>query len=70
MYVDADFAGLYNIEPPEDSSSAKSRTGFIIFLDTCALIWKSYLQSKIAQSTLEAEYGALSAAIRAVLPLI
>jgi len=70
VYVDADLAGLYNVDPPEDTSSAKSRTGFIIFLDTCALIWKSYLQSEISQSTLEAEYAALSAAIRAVLPII
>ena len=69
-YVDADFAGLYNIEPPEDTTSAKSRTGFIIFLGPCPLIWKSYLQTECALSTLEAEYSALSAATRVALPII
>ena len=69
-YVDADFAGLYKIEPAEDATSAKSRTGFIIFLGPCPLIWKSYLQTEVSLSTLEAEYSALSAATRVVLPLI
>ena len=70
VYVDADFAGLYNIDPPEDPDSAKSRTGFIIFLGTCPLIWKSFLQSKATMSTLEAEYSALSSSLRVALPII
>ena len=69
-YVDADFAGLYKQDPSTDSSSAKSRSGFIIFLGSCPLIWKSYLQSEISLSTLEAEYAALSGALRVVLPII
>ena len=69
-YVDADFAGLYKQDPDADSSSAKSRSGFIIFLGSCPLIWKSYLQSEISLSTLEAEYAALSGALRVVLPII
>ena len=69
-YIDADFAGLYRIDPAEDSSSTKSRTGFIIFLGPCPLIWKSYLQTEVSLSTLEAEYAALSAAVRVALPII
>ena len=69
-FVDADFAGLYKIDPPEDPTSAKPRTGFIIFLGPCPLIWKSFLQTEVSLSTLEAEYSALSAALRVTLPLI
>ena len=69
-YVDADFAGLYKVKPSEDSSSARSRTGFIIFLGPCPLIWKSYLQTEVSLSTLEAEYSALSPALRVALPII
>ena len=69
-YVDADFAGLFKVDPSEDSTSAKSRTGFIIFLGPCPLIWKSYLQTEVSLSTLEAEYSALSASLRATIPLI
>ena len=68
-YVDADFSGLYKHDPDNDSTSAKSRSGFILFLGSCPLIWKSYLQSEVALSTLEAEYAALSGALRVVLPI-
>ncbi len=33
------------------------------------IIWKSFLQSHLSQSTLEAEYSALSSALRVFLPL-
>ena len=69
-YVDADFSGLYKVDPDTSSSSAKSRTGFIIFLGPWPLIWKSFLQTEIALSTLEAEYSALSSATRVMLPII
>ena len=65
--MDADFAGLYGIDPPKDPSSAKSRTGYIIFLGPWPLMWKSQLQTKPAYSTLEAEYSALSAAARTMI---
>ena len=68
-YVDADFCGLFNRDPPEDSSSAKSRTGYIILVGGCYLVAKSRLQSTIALSTSESEYYALSQAMRTVLPL-
>jgi hypothetical protein len=68
-FVDADFAGLYRRELPELSASAKSQTGYIVSIGGCYILSKSQLQSTIALSTSESEYGALSQAMRAVLPL-
>ena len=68
-YVDADFAGLYGRDSPESPTSAKSRTGYIISVGGCYILCKSQLQSTIALSTSEAEYGALSQAMRAVIPI-
>jgi hypothetical protein len=69
MYCDADFAGLYKREPDRSVDSARSRTGYIIKLSGCPLVWKSQLQTEISLSTLEAEYSALSQALRTLLPL-
>ena len=68
-YVDADFSGLYGRDPDYSPSSAKSRTGYIITLGGCPILWKSQLQTEISLSTLEAEYSALSASMRTLLPL-
>jgi hypothetical protein len=69
LFVDADFAGLYMRDPNSSPDSARSRTGYIIKLSNCPLVWKSQLQSDMALSTLEAEYSALSQALRTLLPL-
>ena len=69
LYVDADFAGLWGVENPLNSVSVKSRTGFLISLSSCYLLSKSGLQTSIAQSTGEAEYIALSQALRTLLPI-
>ena len=53
----------------ESSTSVKSRTGYIIKLAGCPLLWKSQLQTSIALSTGESEYSALSSAMRALLPI-
>jgi hypothetical protein len=68
-YVDADFAGLFGYEQPHDPSSVKSRTGYVICVANCPVIWSSRLQHLIATSTTEAEYNALSDSMREVLPL-
>jgi hypothetical protein len=68
-YVDADFAGLFGYEQPHDPSSVKSRTGFVICVANCPVIWTSRLQHLIATSTTEAEYNALSESMRDVIPL-
>jgi hypothetical protein len=69
MWADADFAGLHRRDPDNEPSSAKSRTGYIITLADCPLIWKSHLQSHISLGTAEAEYSACSSALRTLLPL-
>ena len=67
--VDADFCGLWGSEDPDDPVVAKSRTGFVIMLAGCPLLWKSSLQMETSVSTMMAEYVALSSAMRELLPL-
>jgi hypothetical protein len=69
LYVDADFAGLYKREPDTSPDSVRSRTGYLILLGGCPLVWKSQLQTEISLSTLEAEYSALSYALKTLIPL-
>jgi len=69
LYVDADFAGLFKREDDWDPNSVKSRTGYIIFLNRWPIVWKSQLQTHILLSTMEAEYLALSTALKVLLPL-
>ena len=52
-----------------DPNSAKSRTGYAIPLAGCPVVWKSQLQTCVSQSTLEAEYVALSTALKTFLPI-
>jgi Reverse transcriptase (RNA-dependent DNA polymerase) len=68
-YVDADFAGLYGYEDDQDPVCAKSRSGFVMYLADCPLIWGSKLQTEVASSTMEAEYIALATAMRELIPL-
>jgi hypothetical protein len=68
-YVDADFAGLWGIEYDQDPVCVKSRTGYLINFMGCPLIWVSKLQSLIALSTMEAEYIALSTAMRELISI-
>jgi hypothetical protein len=63
-FVDADFAGLWGTEYDQDPVCVKSRTGYIIMFMGCPLLWASKLQTQIALSTMEAEYIALSTAMR------
>lgn len=67
-FVDADFAGMWPYEDKNDPTCVKSRTGFVICLSDCPIVWSSKLQQMIATSTMEAEYNALSVAMRDVLP--
>ncbi|KAL7480291.1 hypothetical protein ACHAW6_005987 [Cyclotella cf. meneghiniana] len=70
-YFEADFVGNWNKEfAPTDPSTAKSRSGLIVFYASCPIIWASKLQSQVALSTTEAEYIAMSMALRDVIPLM
>jgi hypothetical protein len=53
-----------------DPSTARSRMGYIITYAGCPMHWSSKMQTEIALSTTEAEYIALSQAMREVLPII
>jgi hypothetical protein len=68
-YSDADFAGLWNYEDDQDPVCVKSRTGYVLTLAGCPLIWASKLQTEIALSTLESKYIALSTTLRKLIPL-
>ena len=68
-YVDADFAGLWNVEPDQDPICVKSRTGFLIMFMGCPLTWVSKLQTQIVLSTMEAEYIALSQSMRELIAI-
>ena len=49
VYADADFSGNWNRKTAQyDSSTAKSRTGFIIYFAKCTIMWTSKLQTQIA----------------------
>ena len=70
-YCDADFSGNWNKEfASNDPSTAKSRSGWIVFYANCPILWASKLQSQVALSTTEAEYIAMSMALRDVIPIM
>ena len=69
VWCDSDFAGAFSYEDPNDATSARSRTGFVITLGGIPIVWTSKLQDLISQSTMESEYIALSTAMRSLLPL-
>jgi hypothetical protein len=70
-FCDADFLGLWNKTfAPVNPSTAKSRSGWIIFYAGCPVSWASKLQSQVALSTTEAEYIAMSQALRDVIPVM
>jgi hypothetical protein len=68
-YVDANFSGLWNYESDQDPVWVKSCTGYVMTLGGCPIQWNSKLQTEIALSTMEAEYIALSQAMRKLIPL-
>jgi hypothetical protein len=70
VYADADFCGLWGVIDASNPVSSKSRTGYVVMYSGCPIIWGSQLQSEIALSTTEAEYIALSTALRQTIPLM
>ena len=69
-FVDAEFAGGWKDCDHSTAESVLSRTGFVIMFAGCPLTWCSKLQTEIALSTTEAEYIALSQAMREVIPFL
>jgi len=69
-YPDSDFAGLWKYEDSQDPHCVRSRTGYVITLANCPILWSSKLQTEIALSTMEAEYVALSTSCKDLFPII
>jgi len=67
VFVDADFAGEWDPEDSENADNIYSRTGYVICYAGCPMFWQSKLQTEIALSAAEAEYIALSQALREIL---
>jgi len=71
FWVDAAHATKWNNKSVlSDPSTARSRMEHIITYAGCPMHWSSKMQTEIALSTTEAEYIALSQAMREVLPII
>jgi hypothetical protein len=68
-HCDSDFAGNYIKTDNDDPASVRSRTGFLITFGTVPILWKSKIQTEIALSSMEAEYIALSTAMRSLIHL-
>jgi len=69
-YVDADWAGNWHKDFAHDPASANSRTGYVISFAGCPIVWGSKMQILTALSTTEAEYIALSSALREVISVM
>jgi Reverse transcriptase (RNA-dependent DNA polymerase)/GAG-pre-integrase domain len=70
-YCDADFSGNWDSSIAEyDTSTARSRSGYLVNYAGCPVVWASRLQTEIALSSTESEYVALSQALREVIPLM
>jgi hypothetical protein len=67
-YVDASFASDWDRTRSEDPSTVLSRTGYTLLYMGCPVLFVSKMQTEIALSTTEAEYIALSQAMRDLIP--
>ena len=66
-YVDAEFPGGWSQADSDNAENAMSRTGYVIAYAGCTLLWFNNLQTEIALSKPEAEYIALTQAMREVI---
>jgi hypothetical protein len=69
-FPDADFAGLYGYADIVEPECVKSRTGFLITVSECPVVWVSKLQTETALSTMEAEIIALAHCCRELFPVV
>ena len=69
-FVDANFAGGWHKSDGESADLVMSRTGYLILLASCPLVWCSKLQTEVALLTTEAEYITLSQSLREVIPIM
>jgi hypothetical protein len=69
LWVDADFAGLWNMEDVQDPASVRSRSGFVATLGGVPVLWGSKLMTEIMLSTTEAEHCSACMAMKQFIPL-
>jgi hypothetical protein len=70
-WVDASHASEWsNKTAIDDPNTARSRMGYLITYAGCPMHWASKMQTEIALSSTEAEYIALSQAMREVIPIM
>jgi hypothetical protein len=70
-YADADFAGNWNEQlAPDNKSTARSRTGYLIKYAGMPITWASRLQTEGAHSSTESEYISLSPSLHDATPMI
>jgi hypothetical protein len=70
-HCDTTFSGNWNKAfTPVDPSTAKSRSGWIIFYGGCPVSWASKLQSQVALFTTEAEYITMPQSLRDVISVM
>ena len=70
-FVDADYCGNFESKAKElDPNMARSRAGYIIRFAGAPLVWRSSLMPAHYLSTCEAEYAALSLALRDVIEMM
>ena len=69
LFVDADIAGLWGYEDPNDPTSVKSRSGFLFMLGGYPISSSSRLQNEIDMSTTESGYVAMSMEMKDLIPL-
>ena len=70
-YVDAYFIGNWNSSTAAHNvNTSTSRSGYVILLAGCPIIWARKLQSQIDLSTTEVEYIALSTSPRNTIPVM
>ena len=67
-YADADFAGIWGHENPQDPIYDRSRTGFVVNFTNYTLLWVLKIQTDIYISTLHSEYVSFSQSFRDLLP--
>eukprot|EP00957_Ditylum_brightwellii_P150949 11494150-Ditylum_brightwellii.AAC.1 len=53
-FADADFAGFFSVDDPQDVTSVRSRTSYVLTFAVCPILWVSKLQTEVAVSTLHA----------------
>ncbi len=59
-FPDANFAGMYGHKVICNPVCVESRTGYVIMVANCSIMWQSKLQSETSLSTMEAELVALA----------